>query len=198
MNLLKQGLKPSGFIGRIIGHMMNRYHTKFYIHYFSSKLPQENAKILDIGCGGGKFIKFLSEANQGFTIYGLDHSPEMIQLSIKKNQKAIAEKKVKIIKASVVDIPLESNSLDLVTAFETIHFWPDTIKALIEVHRTLKPGGQFIIINIYPKKGTKWYKFAKIKNDREYEELLQESGFNHIVTDLISRRGWIIVTSQKQ
>ena len=33
---------------------------------------------------------------------------------------------------------------DLVTAFETVYFWPDLKKSFSEVYRVLKPGGMFM------------------------------------------------------
>ena len=38
-------------------------------------------------------------------------------------------------------------SFDVVTAFETIYFWPDIEHCFNEVKKVLKPGGQFVIVN---------------------------------------------------
>jgi ubiquinone/menaquinone biosynthesis C-methylase UbiE len=101
-------------------------------------------------------------------LYGLDHSPEMIELSSKNNKRAIEKKRLKLMQGSVTDIKLDNTHLDLITAFETVQFWPDTDKSFLEINRLLKTGGQFLIINRYPSEGTKWWKIAKIKSDREY------------------------------
>ncbi|MFR3458814.1 MAG: class I SAM-dependent methyltransferase [Bilophila wadsworthia] len=38
-------------------------------------------------------------------------------------------------------------SFDLVTAFETVYFWPDVPAAFAEVFRVLGPSGVFLIVN---------------------------------------------------
>lgn len=176
---------------------MNSFHTSLYIEYFKNNLPKENSVILDIGCGGGKFLHFLYNSDNSYLLYGLDHSPEMIELSAKINHSAIQQGRLKLIAGPVTNIALEGSSLDLVTAFETIQFWPDTAQPLSEIYRLLKKGGRFLVINRYPKEGTKWWKIAKIKNDKEYISKLKNVGFGKIVVDMRFRNGWIIVEAEK-
>ena len=64
MGIERQGSKPTGRIGRLIGMLMNGIHTNIYISYFDNKLPPNNSVIMDIGCGGGRFIKYLSGKNR--------------------------------------------------------------------------------------------------------------------------------------
>lgn len=46
-----------------------------------------------------------------------------------------------------MDLPFGNDVFDLITAFETIYFWPDILEALKQVHRVLKPNGTFMICN---------------------------------------------------
>lgn len=197
MGIEKQGSKPTGFIGKIVGRMMNKYHTSFYIDYFKNNLPDNDSKILDIGCGGGKFLKFLSEINGSYILYGLDHSPEMITLSKKINKQAIAQNRLKIIQGSVTNISIENNYLDLVTAFETVQFWPDIEKSFSEIARVLINGGRFIIINRYPPEDSSWWKMAKIKSDKDYIDKLENAGFERVTIDFKFKNGWIVVNAIK-
>lgn len=64
MGLENQGAKPTGTIGKIIGRLMNKFHTSLYITYFDNKTLPDNCRILDIGCGGGKFLNYLSQKKQ--------------------------------------------------------------------------------------------------------------------------------------
>lgn len=51
--------------------------------------------------------------------------------------------------ARVLDVgalPYGDGAFDLVTAFETVYFWPDLEKAFQEILRTLKPGGRFLLV----------------------------------------------------
>ena len=81
MGLENQGAKPTGITGKLIGRLMNKFHTSLYTDYFNAKDLPGNFRILDIGCGGGKFLNYLSKRSDGFKLWGLDHSKEMIDLS---------------------------------------------------------------------------------------------------------------------
>jgi len=197
MGIEKQGSKPTGFIGKIIGQMMNKYHTSFYVNYFENNLPDNDSKILDVGCGGGKFLKYLSEINDSYILYGLDHSSEMIKLSKKINTQAIAQNRLRIIQGSVSNISIENDYLDLITAFETVQFWPDIEKSFLEIARVLLNGGQFTIINRYPPKNSKWWNIAKIKSDKDYIDKLENAGFRQVTIDLKFKNGWIVVNATK-
>ncbi len=74
---------------KIVGLMMNKYHTSLYVDYFKHNLPKDNSTILDIGCGGGKFLNYLSKENNSYSLYGVDHSPEMVALSKRINRQAV-------------------------------------------------------------------------------------------------------------
>jgi ubiquinone/menaquinone biosynthesis C-methylase UbiE len=197
MGIEQQGAKPNGRMGIFFGKMMNKFHTPLYSTYFHQFTPKKQSSILDLGCGGGKFIQFLAELDKSYKLYGLDHSQEMIELSKRVNAATIQGGQTKIILGSVLEIPVESSTIDLATAFETIIFWPSIEKAFSEIYRILKNDGEFIIINRFPKEGTKWWKMAKLKTESDYRHELENSGFKRITTDFKYKKGWIIVRASK-
>ena len=197
MGLEKQGARPTGLIGIIIGRLMNRFHTSMYTDYFNTKDISDKFRILDIGCGGGKFLKYLSQRSDGFYLWGIDHSKEMIDLSTKLNNEDVKKGRLKLLCGSVSKIEIENNSIDLATAFETIQFWPDIDTAFSEIFRILDKGGRFLIINRYPKEGTKWWNLANIKSEKDYKTKLEIAGFIDISIDLHFKNGWIIVEGVK-
>jgi cyclopropane fatty-acyl-phospholipid synthase-like methyltransferase len=40
---------------------MNSFQTSLYVDYFKKKNLSDNCRILDLECGGGKFLKYLSK-----------------------------------------------------------------------------------------------------------------------------------------
>ncbi len=120
----------------------------------------------------------------------------MVVLSKKVNRQAILKKQVTIIQGSVTAIPVKNN-IDLATAFETVQFWTDIDESFSEIVRLLKRGGSFLIINRYPSDGSKWWRIAKIKSDREYITKLEKAGFSEITVDFDFKKGWIVVKATK-
>ncbi|GGE63924.1 ubiquinone/menaquinone biosynthesis C-methylase UbiE [Priestia taiwanensis] len=48
---------------------------------------------------------------------------------------------MKILQASVADIPVEHATFHLIAAFQTHYFWSDFERIIEEVYRVLKPDG---------------------------------------------------------
>ena len=53
---------------------------------------------------------------------------------------------VNVTQGSAEKLPYEDGTFDLVTAVETVYFWPNLPHCLQEVCRVLKPGGKFAIM----------------------------------------------------
>ncbi|WP_164130121.1 class I SAM-dependent methyltransferase, partial [Sharpea azabuensis] len=134
--------------------------------------------ILDVGCGGGATIKDLLKLSEESIIYGLDYAQKSIEISSLNNKEEL-NKRVFLKEGDVAQLPYEDNKIDLVTAVETVYFWPDITKGLEEIHRVLKTGGQ---INILCE-AIDWPKidgFFKIYRPSELQELLLEAHFKDV------------------
>lgn len=162
----------------------------------------EDATVLDAGCGVGANIKkLLTKCPRGM-VKGIDYSEISVEKSRKVNAKAISAGCCEVIQASVAELPFEDNTFDLVTAFETIYFWPGLIDCFREVYRVIKPGGTFFICNESngeTSKDEKWvekiggmtiYNAAKILN------ALNEVGFSNAQV-IKNDKGWLCVTAIK-
>ncbi len=132
-----------GKLGNLQLKSMNKEHTPVSLWGLKHLDISPDDVILDIGCGGGMNInRMASEAKK---VYGVDYSIESVNLSREVNEDLIKRGKVEIYEGNVMDLPFEDNSFDIVTAFETVYFWPDIEKSFGEVKRVLKPGGMFLI-----------------------------------------------------
>ncbi len=134
--------RPKGWIGRLALRMMNLSHTPMALWNLSLIDFKPDWIILDVGCGGGKNIaRMLKRCPEG-EVYGIDYSEESVAMSKKKN-KGLLGKRCFIEQGNVLELPYEESKFNLVTAYETVYFWPDLKKAFSEVYRVLKPGGMF-------------------------------------------------------
>ncbi len=107
----------------------------------------KNARVLDCGCGGGANIRTMLKKCPNGEVKGVDYSPVSVEKAKKVNEDAILNGRCVILQGNVADLIFAANQFDLVTAFETIYFWPDLLQSFREVHRVLKPDGMFLICN---------------------------------------------------
>jgi ubiquinone/menaquinone biosynthesis C-methylase UbiE len=126
-----------------------------------------DAKILDVGCGSGKWVNLFAE--KGFATTGIDSSPWMIRLA-KKRVKADMRKLVKFFVASASKINLSSNSYDMVncvTVLQHILNDEDWKSAIHEMVRVTKPLGYIMIFEAAPsfilKRRTRHLRFRTMK-----------------------------------
>ena len=121
--------RPEGWLGRFALRMMNLTHTPMARWNLSFIDFQPDWTILDVGCGGGKNIaRMLKRCPQG-QVYGIDYSEESVAMSRKKNNSLLGSRCF-IEQGNVMELPYETGKFNLVTAFETVYFWPDLIDAM--------------------------------------------------------------------
>ena len=90
--------------------------------------------MLDIGCGGGATLKRLLNRSKDARVYGIDISEESIAKAKKVNADVL-DKQVFVVQGSSEKLPYENGKFDLVTAVETVYFWPNLPDCLQEVRR---------------------------------------------------------------
>lgn len=133
------------FGGRFILKSMNKGHEKLAKWGRSYIKIEKEYTVLDLGCGGGANIEyFLTKAKK---VYGIDHSETSVKMASEINKEAIESGRCGIFLGDVRSLPFEDESIDIVTAFETIYFWNDIEECFKEIYRVLKKGGQFLICN---------------------------------------------------
>ena len=143
MGIFDNMRKPKGKLGNIQLKSMNKEHTPVSLWGLKHLDIKPDDIILDVGCGGG--ININRMAKKAKMVYGVDYSIESVNLSREVNRQEIYDGRVKVLEGNVASLPFEDNTFDIVTAFETVYFWPDIEKCFGEVKRVLKPGGTFLI-----------------------------------------------------
>ncbi len=141
-NFVRPGVFPGSFL---VFRKMNRTHRPLWDFTLRHVALPSCGRVLDIGCGGGGFLReMLSLAPHAF-FCGVDYSPLSVKRTRRMNRDAICAGRLDVREGSVSSLPWNSNSFDLATASETIYFWPDPEKDFQEVARILKPGGRFVV-----------------------------------------------------
>ena len=202
MSFFENTRKPVGFGGKIMVAMMNSGHGAMADWGLEHITFPADAAVLDAGCGGGANIKKLLEKCPQGCVRGIDYSEVSVEKSRKVNAKAIAEGRCEVLQASVAQLPFAENTFALVTAFETIYFWPGLVDCFREVYRVTKPGGTFFICNESngeTKKDDKWVEKIggmTIYNAAQILTALHQAGFTDAKAHK-NGKGWICVTARK-
>ena len=143
--------------------------------------------VLDLGSGGGIDV-LLSARRVGPTgkAYGLDITDEMLELA-RKNAAEAGVTNVEFLRGRIEEIPLPSNSVDVIISNCVINLSGDKRQVLTEAFRVLKPGGRFAVSDVVvegelpddvKQSMELWIGcVAGALSDREFTTLLADAGF---------------------
>ena len=190
--------KPEGFMGRFVARNMNKNHKRVSSWGLSHLNLNKNSHILDVGCGGGANIETMLKLCPGGKVYGIDYSIESVNVSKKRNA-AYKASRCEIKQGSVSCLTYKEETFDVVTAFETVYFWPDLEVDFKEVYRVLKPGGLFFVCNEDSDPNTKWQEIIdgmRVYSKNELILFMKSAGFTVESADEKNNK-WVCVTGRK-
>jgi len=127
-----------GKIGTAPGHFGGEKGTERLFELLQLK-KGDNIHVLEVCCGTG-FTSCKIAVDYGFKVTGIDLSEQMVEGS-RKRAKKIGIDNVNFRVASVLDLPFDENSFDLIIAESATAVIPDREKTLKEYIRVLKKGG---------------------------------------------------------
>ncbi len=114
-----------GWLGWLAGFVLYRDSTPFI----------QDGSLLDIGCGGGKFLN--SMQNIGWTVEGVEFNPSAVQ--------TCRDAGLKVFQGELSDAAFPDNTFDIVTARHVIEHISTPGPFVAEIFRILKPGGKMIL-----------------------------------------------------
>jgi malonyl-CoA O-methyltransferase len=138
------------------------YHVQLILEYFGDL---NGKRVLDAGCGKGRFARVLAERYPRASVVGLDLAEAMLR-HVPVGVGACA--------GSMTALPFASAIFDCVYATESLEHAVDIDAAVAELCRVVRPGGRIVIIDKNSKqwgrlKTPEWEKWFGRK---ELEKLL--------------------------
>jgi ubiquinone/menaquinone biosynthesis C-methylase UbiE len=110
-------------------------HVRVLLKFFGNLTDK---RVLDVGCGKGRFAKVLQEQNPGAEIWGLDISGEMLRF---------VPAGINTVAGSMTELPFATSAFDCVYATESLEHAVEIERAVQEMCRVLKPGGKLLIVD---------------------------------------------------
>ena len=95
-------------------------------------------RVLDLGCGAGRFLAALREA--GAEPIGVD----LAQAAVERARANVRGADVRLVEPDG-SLPLGHGEVDLVWCSEVLEHIPDVGHALLEARRVLRPGGRLLV-----------------------------------------------------
>jgi malonyl-CoA O-methyltransferase len=138
----------------------------FHVKLISEHLgPLAGRRVLDVGCGKGRFARVLREEQPEAEIWGLDISERMLRF---------VPEGIHTRAGSMTELPFPDGFFDGAYATESLEHAVEIEKAVSEICRVVKPGGRIAIID---KNAEQWGRLSTPEWERwftpkELERLL--------------------------
>ena len=130
--------KPADSLAAHLEEIYRRFvlgdHVRFAVR--ALRESEEEGIVLDVGCGGGLFLRLLSE--RGYQTIGLDFSLDAAGIAWKQNG-------VPAVCAALPKAPFAPGSCALITMYHVLEHLYDPVGYIEACHRLLRPDGRLII-----------------------------------------------------
>jgi len=138
------------------------YHVQLIFEYFGDL---SGKRVLDVGCGKGRFARVLAERYQRASIIGFDLAEAMLR-HIQAGVVACA--------GSMTALPFVTGAFDCVYATESLEHAVQIDVAVAEMCRVVRPGGRIVVIdkNVQQWGRLKTPEWEKWFGRKELEKLL--------------------------
>jgi ubiquinone/menaquinone biosynthesis C-methylase UbiE len=117
------------------------YHVKLIRQHLGDLAGQ---RVLDVGCGKGRFARIFQQQEPAAEIWGLDISEEMLRF---------VPAPVHTRAGSMTELPFADGFFDAAYATESLEHAVEIERAVAEICRVVKPGGRIAVID---KNAEKW------------------------------------------
>lgn len=163
-------------------------------------VPQHSKTLLDIGGGDGRLAVTLAKQYPNLSrIVTADISKDMANRARKRAYNNSLGNRICSEVQDVHNLSYEDNYFDVVVSFGSLHHWRQPVKALLELHRVLRPGGILVILDGFNRPSFKdirravsvfggsiwtaiayWLGSKDLLTYNEVLQLVEDTGINYI------------------
>lgn len=152
----------------------------------------EGERVLEVGCGDGRLLERVLAA--GARAAGVDHSPDMIDLTTQRNRRAVDAGALEIKLGGVDRLPWPDETFSVLVSANTFFFIEQPERGLAEFARVLVPGGRMLIASVpgpLPAPSLRnWWVYVWGSQMHVYDEdgmrlMVQRAGFTDITVERV-------------
>jgi SAM-dependent methyltransferase len=175
--------RPSGPLGRFF-YGLPTASLPAFTHILDLLALERSDVLLDVGCGGGHFLALALERLDQAA--GLDHSPDMVALTQRRNAAAVAAGRLEVLEGDAAHLPWEDGHFTAVVMNQVFFWLPDPERALAEAYRVLRPGGRLALLSAADRRTTRLVALPYVLSgmrlypDAELDAMLRRAGFREV------------------
>ena len=174
----------NGFGAKLYRMFAKKRFLKMHQKIAEKILAQNPKDLLDIACGPGDFLLYLSDVAPNINLTGTDIAPGMVKYA---SQKLFG--KARILESNAENQPFSENSFDIITIMMAFHHFPKKLESLQNIINLLRPNGVLVIADVVAKSNFQkkfWNMAEKIISVRGYvghytesdiKEFAEKAGF---------------------
>jgi len=102
-------------------------------------------RVLDVGCGPGLAVAYAAGRSRS-RVVGVDASPTMVRLALRRNRAEVREGRVEIRLADATRLPFPDGTFTRIGSLNSLQFWVEPDEGLRQLHRVLEPGGRVAVV----------------------------------------------------
>jgi SAM-dependent methyltransferase len=154
----------------------------------------EGQRCLEVGCGGGLLLERVLAA--GGRAAGVDHSPDMLELSMKRNRGAVEAGALEVKLGEAEQLPWPDGAFDVLLSANTFFFIGRPERALGEFLRVLSPGGRMVLATVpgpLPAASLRnwwvyvWGSQMHVYDDERMRAMVEHAGFTGVTVTSTGR-----------
>jgi ubiquinone/menaquinone biosynthesis C-methylase UbiE len=129
--------------------------------------------ILDVGCGTGRLLRKAGERWPSSRLIGIDPAGGMIE------EARLLMPNATFYVSMAESLPLPDASVDLAFSTASFHHWRDKVQGVREVRRVLRPGGRFLLADIWPPIGlSRLFRHFRANDPARVRDVFVRAGLN--------------------
>lgn len=182
---------PTGEKGIEMANMMHETNINMTRHSIQNLNIKAGDSVLELGHGNAGHLEFIFEQTEKLKYYGLEMSELMFQEARRINRNYVSGKDAFFSLYDGNAIPFQDSFFDKIFTVNTIYFWQEPEKFLMEIYRILKADGNFCLTfaeeSFMKQLPFTAYEFT-LYNTEKVRQLIEKTAFKIVYTKTLTEK----------